>query len=52
MIKRIARWILRAEIHYLEHDWWVAGVNQHKYEPETCDHGVKSYFQYWGVEEE
>ena len=51
MIKRIARWILRAEINYLEHDWWVAGVNQHKYEPETCGHGLKSYGMYWhGIE--
>jgi len=53
MIKRLARWILRVEINNLEHDWWVAGVNQQLHEPETAKHGHKSYSMYWhGVEEE
>ena len=51
MIKRIARYILRREINDLEHDWWHAGVNQQRYEPETCTHGLKSHFDYWGEEE-
>ena len=53
MIKRIARWILRREINDLEHDWWHAGVNQQRYEPETCTHGLKSFSKYWhGIEGE
>ena len=51
MIKRFARWILRAEINNLEHDWWVEGVNQQLHEPETAAHGHKSSSMYWhGVE--
>lgn len=53
MIKRIARWILRVEINDLEHDWWHAGVNQQRYEPESAAHGLKSYSMYWhGIEGE
>jgi len=52
-IKGIARWILRREINDLQHDWWHAGVNQQRYEPKTCTHGLKSYSLYWhGIEGE
>ena len=51
MFKRIARWILRREINDIEHDQWHAGVNQQRWEPETCTHGLKSYLLYWGEEE-
>jgi len=51
MIKRLAKWILRREINDLKHDWWIAGVNQQRYEPETALHGLKSYSKYWyGIE--
>jgi hypothetical protein len=47
MIKRLARWILRVEINNLEHDWWIAGVNQQLHEPETAEHGHMSHNKYW-----
>ena len=47
MLKRIARWILRVEINNLEHDCWIDGVNQQRYEPESATHGLKSHSMYW-----
>ena len=53
MIKRLARWILRVEINNLEHDCWIDGVNQQRYEPQSAVHGLKSYSLYWhGIEGE
>jgi hypothetical protein len=51
MIKRLARWILRVEINDLENNWWIAGVNQQLYEPDTAEHGHMTYNKYWYGEE-
>ena len=53
MIKRIARWLLSDELlqEYLK--GWSDGVNQQRYEPNTCTDAHISYSKYWhGIEGE
>ena len=50
IFRAFAKWILRHDRdEYLI--GWKAGVNQHRFEPKSADHGYISYQEYWGEEE-
>ena len=51
LITRFCKWWLDGELlkEYLK--GWKDGVNQHRFEPKSAEHGYISYFDYWGEEE-
>jgi len=49
-MRKLIRWILRNELldEYLK--GWKDGVNQHRYEPASAEHGIVTSSEYWGEE--
>jgi len=49
-MRNLLRWILRNELldEYLK--GWKDGVNQHRHEPATAEHGIMTLSEYWGEE--
>jgi hypothetical protein len=48
MLKRFLKWLFRGELHDQYHRGWCDGVDQHRIEPESCEH--HKTIEYWGEE--
>jgi len=48
MIRRFCRWILEDELFNEYIRGWQSGVDQHRLEPESCDHHVTDPFNCLG----
>tara|TARA_R110000772_G_scaffold267600_2_gene391988 strand:+ start:172 stop:387 length:216 start_codon:yes stop_codon:yes gene_type:complete len=47
-LKRFLKWLFRGELHDQYHRGWCDGVDQHRIEPESCEH--HKTIEYWGEE--
>jgi len=51
MMKRFCLWYLGIkDLWDVYNDGWKDGVDQHRFESETCDHHQTTFKDYWGEE--
>lgn len=50
-MKWLFRWMFHNELSEEYDKGWKDGVNQHRFEPKTAEHGYIEYREYWGEEE-